>query len=119
MKVVNDYMSRLISRIGNDLGLIKEGFKSCWVTDFPMFEENSEGRLTALHHPFTSPKEQDPSKLKDSDSLEINSKAYDMVLNGVEIGGGSIRIHDSELQQKFSIFLVYLKKSKMKNLDSF
>ena len=100
MKVVNDYMSRLISRIGNDLGLVKEGFKSCWVTDFPMFEENSEGGLTALHHPFTSPKEQDPSKLKDSDSLEINSKAYDMVLNGVEIGGGSIRIHDSELQQE-------------------
>ena len=100
MKVVNDYMSRLISRIGNDLGLIKEGFKSCWVTDFPMFEENSEGGLTALHHPFTSPKEQDPSKLKDSDSLEINSKAFDMVLNGVEIGGGSIRIHDSELQQE-------------------
>ena len=100
MKVVNDYMSRLISRIGNDLGLIKEGFKSCWVTDFPMFEENSEGGLTALHHPFTSPKEQDPSKLKDTDSLEINSKAYDMVLNGVEIGGGSIRIHDSELQQE-------------------
>ena len=100
MKVVNDYMSRLISRIGNDLGLIKEGFKSCWVTDFPMFEENSEGGLTALHHPFTSPKEQDPSKLKDSDPLEINSKAYDMVLNGVEIGGGSIRIHDSELQQE-------------------
>ena len=100
MKVVNDYMSRLISRIGNDLGLVKEGFKSCWVTDFPMFEENSEGGLTSLHHPFTSPKEQDPSKLKDSDSLEINSKAYDMVLNGVEIGGGSIRIHDSELQQE-------------------
>ena len=100
MKVVNDYMSRLISRIGNDLGLVKEGFKSCWVTDFPMFEENSDGGLTALHHPFTSPKEQDPSKLKDSDSLEINSKAYDMVLNGVEIGGGSIRIHDSELQQE-------------------
>ena len=100
MKVVNDYMSRLISRIGNDLGLVKEGFKSCWVTDFPMFEENSEGGLTALHHPFTSPKEQDPSKLKDSDSLEINSKAYDMVLNGVEIGGGSIRIHDSKLQQE-------------------
>jgi aspartyl-tRNA synthetase len=100
VKVFNDYMSRLISRIGNDLGLVKEGFKSCWVTDFPMFEENSEGGLTALHHPFTSPKEQDPSKLKDSDSLEINSKAYDMVLNGVEIGGGSIRIHDSELQQE-------------------
>ena len=100
MKVVNDYMSRLISKIGNDLGLLKEGFKSCWVTDFPMFEENSEGGLTALHHPFTSPKEQNPSKLKDSDSLEINSKAYDMVLNGVEIGGGSIRIHDSELQQE-------------------
>ena len=100
MKVVNDYMSRLISRIGDDLGLVKEGFKSCWVTDFPMFEENSEGGLTALHHPFTSPKEQDPSKLKDLDSLEINSKAYDMVLNGVEIGGGSIRIHDSKLQQE-------------------
>ena len=100
MKVVNDYMSRLISRIGDDLGLVKEGFKSCWVTDFPMFEENSEGGLTALHHPFTSPKEQDLSKLKDLDSLEINSKAYDMVLNGVEIGGGSIRIHDSELQQE-------------------
>jgi len=119
MKVVNDYMSRLISRIGNDLGLIKEGFKSCWVTDFPMFEENSEGGLTALHHPFTSPKEQDPSKLKDSDSLEINSKAYDMVLNGVEIGGGSIRIHDSELQQEIFNILGLSKEEQNKKFGFF
>ena len=119
MKVVNDYMSRLISRIGNDLGLVKEGFKSCWVTDFPMFEENSEGGLTALHHPFTSPKEQDPSKLKDSDSLEINSKAYDMVLNGVEIGGGSIRIHDSELQQEIFNILGLSKEEQNKKFGFF
>ena len=119
MKVVNDYMSRLISRIGNDLGLVKEGFKSCWVTDFPMFEENSEGGLTSLHHPFTSPKEQDPSKLKDSDSLEINSKAYDMVLNGVEIGGGSIRIHDSELQQEIFNILGLSKEEQNKKFGFF
>ncbi|MGB0349659.1 MAG: aspartate--tRNA ligase [Gammaproteobacteria bacterium] len=98
MKVVNDYMSRLISRIGNDLGLIKEGFKSCWVTDFPMFEE-VDGHLHALHHPFTAPTDMTPEALE-ANPIGALSNAYDMVLNGCELGGGSVRIHDSELQQE-------------------
>ena len=99
-KTVNDYMSRLLNKIGLDLNLLSEGFRACWVTDFPMFEESNDGNLTSLHHPFTSPVETNLNKLDDLDVLEINSKAYDMVINGIEIGGGSIRIHRKDMQQK-------------------
>ena len=99
-KIVNDYMSRLITRLGNDLGLTKEGYTACWVTDFPMFEEASDGSLTSLHHPFTSPVESNVEELDKLKPLEINSKAYDMVINGIEIGGGSIRIHRKDMQEK-------------------
>jgi len=99
-KIVNDYMSRLITRLGNDLGLTKEGYTACWVTDFPMFEEASDGSLTSLHHPFTSPVESNVEELNKLEPLEINSKAYDMVINGIEIGGGSIRIHRKDMQEK-------------------
>ena len=99
-KTVNDYMSRLLNKIGPDLNLLSEGFRACWVTDFPMFEESNDGNLTSLHHPFTSPVETNLNKLNDLDVLEINSKAYDMVINGIEIGGGSIRIHRKDMQQK-------------------
>ena len=99
-KIVNDYMSRLITRLGNDLGLTKDGYTACWVTDFPMFEEASDGSLTSLHHPFTSPVESNVEELDKLKPLEINSKAYDMVINGIEIGGGSIRIHRKDMQEK-------------------
>ena len=103
-KTVNDYMSKLISRIGEDLNLLEDGYKFCWVTDFPMFEKSADGNLTSLHHPFTSPEEEDPKKLAKIDPLEMNSRAYDMVVNGIEIGGGSIRIHRNEVQEQiFSI----------------
>lgn len=99
-KIVNDYMSRLIAKIGIDFNLLKDGFEACWITDFPMFEETSDGSLTSLHHPFTCPVETELEKLGKLSPLEINSKAYDMVINGVEIGGGSIRIHKKGLQEK-------------------
>ena len=99
-KIVNDYMSRLITRLGNDLELTQSGYKACWVTDFPMFEEASDGSLTSLHHPFTSPVESNVEGLDKLEPLEINSKAYDIVINGIEIGGGSIRIHRKDMQEK-------------------
>ena len=99
-KIVNDYMSRLIARIGEDLNLLENDFMACWITDFPMFEQASDGSLTSLHHPFTSPVQTNLEKLGELNPLEINSKAYDMVINGVEIGGGSIRIHKKDLQKK-------------------
>ena len=75
-------------------------FRFAWVTDFPLFEWNEEeGRLTAVHHPFTSPNEEDLGFLE-SDPTRVRAKAYDIVLNGTEIGGGSIRIHDMDLQRK-------------------
>ena len=99
-KIVNDYMSRLIARIGEDLNLLENDFMACWITDFPMFEEASDGSLTSLHHPFTSPVQTNLEKLGELNPLEINSKSYDMVINGIEIGGGSIRIHKKDLQKK-------------------
>ncbi|MFC1536302.1 aspartate--tRNA ligase [Pseudomonadota bacterium] len=100
-KVVNDALGHLRVKLGHDLGLIKEGDnRFVWVVDFPMFGWNSdEKRLDALHHPFTAPTEEDLLKL-DSDPLEVRSQAYDLVWNGTEIGGGSIRIHDPEMQKR-------------------
>jgi aspartyl-tRNA synthetase len=100
-KVVNDALGHLRVKLGHDLGLIKEGDnRFVWVVDFPMFGWNGdEKRLDALHHPFTAPTEEDLLKL-DSDPLEVRSQAYDLVWNGTEIGGGSIRIHDPEMQKQ-------------------
>jgi aspartyl-tRNA synthetase len=100
-KVVNDALGHLRVKIGLDLGLAEEGKHSfVWVVDFPMFEWNpDERRLDALHHPFTSPYPEDLMKIESS-PLEMRSQAYDLVWNGTEIGGGSIRIHDRETQQK-------------------
>ena len=87
--------------MGRQLGLRDKNKFSClWVVDFPMFEwSEEEGRLMAMHHPFTHPKEED-IPLLDTDPATVRADAYDMVINGVEVGGGSIRIHDSALQQK-------------------
>ena len=87
--------------MGKQLGLRdKNKFACLWVVDFPMFEwSEEEGRLMAMHHPFTHPKDED-IHLLDSDPAAVRADAYDMVVNGVEVGGGSIRIHDSQLQAK-------------------
>jgi len=83
------------------LGLVREGaFEFVWVTDFPLFERSKEtGEITAAHHPFTSPRPQDLERLS-SEPLKVRARAYDLVLNGTELGSGSIRIHDPELQQR-------------------
>ena len=83
------------------LGLVKEGeYEFVWVTDFPLFERSKEtGEITAAHHPFTSPRPQD-LELLSSEPLKVRARAYDLVLNGTELGSGSIRIHDPELQQR-------------------
>jgi aspartyl-tRNA synthetase len=100
-KVVNESLGHLRNHIGKRLNLIDEDqFKFLWVTRFPMFEyDEIEKRHEALHHPFTSPLEEDYEKLE-KDPLKVKSRAYDLVLNGFEIGGGSIRIHQRELQEK-------------------
>jgi aspartyl-tRNA synthetase len=99
--ITNEALGQLRNELARRLGLIDENeFKFTWITHFPMFEyDETEKRYQALHHPFTAPMEGDIDKLE-SNPLDVNSRAYDLVLNGVEIGGGSIRIHDSELQER-------------------
>ena len=98
--VVNEAIGALRVKLGQDLGLIEGGWRPLWVVDFPMFERDEHtGRWTALHHPFTSPKD-DQVELLESDPGACESRAYDMVLNGTEIGGGSIRIHREAVQRR-------------------
>ena len=99
-RIVNDYMSRLINKIGKDLNLLKDGYQACWVTEFPMFEKDNDGKVSALHHPFTSPAQSDLKELQKIDINSIKSRAYDFVVNGIELGGGSIRIHNKEIQEQ-------------------
>jgi aspartyl-tRNA synthetase len=97
-KVVSDALGALRLKVGQDLKLVAAGWRPLWVVDFPMFEWDPEGkRWAAMHHPFTSPVNLDPAALAASPGQAI-AKAYDMVLNGSEIGGGSVRIHSQELQ---------------------
>jgi len=97
--VVNAFMGALRLKLGRDLDLVEPGWRPLWVVDFPMFEfDAEEQRYYALHHPFTAPAAPDPASLK-ADPANAASRAYDMVLNGSEIGGGSVRIHNPELQQ--------------------
>ena len=96
--VVNDALGALRCKVGEDRGLVAEGWAPLWVVDFPMFEKDATGkRWTSLHHPFTAPSIDDIEVLK-ADPGKALSRAYDMVLNGSEIGGGSIRIHDQDMQ---------------------
>ncbi|EAJ1461861.1 aspartate--tRNA ligase [Campylobacter upsaliensis] len=95
-KVVLDYMGRFRLFLAEELKLLDtNALEFLWVVDFPMFEKNDDGSYSAMHHPFTMPKNIDEENLE-----EISSIAYDVVLNGVELGGGSIRIHKNEIQQK-------------------
>ncbi|QTA78092.1 Aspartate--tRNA(Asp/Asn) ligase [Desulfonema limicola] len=100
-KIVNESLGHLRNHLGKKLDLINEDeYAFTWVTHFPMFEyDETEKRCQALHHPFTAPFEDDYDKLE-SDPLNVKSRAYDIVLNGFEIGGGSIRIHQMEIQKK-------------------
>lgn len=101
-KVVNEAIGALRIKVAEDLGQVKDIWAPLWVVDFPMFETTSDGNLTSLHHPFTAPN-CDAEQLA-ADPLGALSRAYDMVLNGTELGGGSIRIHKPEMQQ--SVFEV-------------
>jgi len=94
-EVVNLSMSSLIKRLGKDLDLYQKDWAPCWITNFPMFESDA-GNLKALHHPFTRPKEELEKFRKDPSGAQ--AYAYDLVLNGYEIGGGSLRVHDSKMQ---------------------
>jgi aspartyl-tRNA synthetase len=97
-KVVNDSLGALRLKVGHDMKLTQTGWRPLWVVDFPMFEWDPESkRWAALHHPFTSPRDEDPAALR-ADPANAISKGYDMVLNGSEIGGGSVRIHRQEMQ---------------------
>jgi len=97
---ISTFMGHLLVRCGEDLELAKEDWAPLWVTDFPMFEWDEEsGRHMAMHHPFTAPQADSPDELQAKASHAL-SKGYDIVLNGAEIGGGSIRIHKPEMQQE-------------------
>jgi aspartyl-tRNA synthetase len=98
--IVNDALGALRLKLGHDKGLAEKGWRPLWVVDFPMFEWDEEGkRWSAMHHPFTAPKDGHEDLLQ-SDPGRALSKGYDMVLNGWEIGGGSVRIHRAEVQAK-------------------
>jgi len=98
-KVVADALGALRLKLGKDLNLTDESkWAPLWVIDFPMFEDDGEGGLTAMHHPFTAPSNMTPEELKAEPETAI-ANAYDMVINGYEVGGGSVRIHRTEMQQ--------------------
>ncbi len=102
-KVVCDAMGALRLKVGRDLALVEQCWKPLWVIDFPMFEEDGEGGLAAMHHPFTAPKDLSAADLAQN-PISAYANAYDMVINGYEVGGGSVRIHRGDMQQTvFSI----------------
>ena len=97
-KIVSDALGALRLRLGQDLKLVAGGWRPLWVIDFPMFEwDADERRWVAMHHPFTAPADDDPAALRAAPAAAL-AKAYDLVLNGSEIGGGSVRIHREEMQ---------------------
>jgi len=106
-EVVLDVLGRLRLELAQRLALRRQGWEPLWVLEYPLFEwDSTEGRLSPMHHPFTSPTDEDAEKLLQGDlsdkalMLSLRAKAYDIVLNGYELGGGSIRIHRPELQAR-------------------
>jgi aspartyl-tRNA synthetase len=98
-KVVNESLGALRVKLGIDLEMIEGDWEPVWVIDFPMFERDDKtNRWMALHHPFTAPNSDDPAALTGDPGASL-SRAYDMVLNGIELGGGSIRIHNTDMQE--------------------
>jgi len=114
-KVVSDALGALRLKAGQDQKLVTEGWQPLWVTDFPMFEYDPDAkRWAAMHHPFTAPVNDDPAALK-ADPESALSKGYDMVLNGSEIGGGSVRIHRQEMQSTvFELLGIDAEEAKLK-----
>jgi aspartyl-tRNA synthetase len=114
-KAVTDFMGALRLKVGRDRGLVEDAWRPLWVTDFPMFEyDEEEQRHVALHHPFTAPKIDDIADLKSHAATAV-SRGYDMVLNGNEIGGGSIRIHRPEMQSAvFELLGIGAEEAEMK-----
>ncbi len=99
-RIVNEALGALRLKVAEDLGMVEEGWRPLWVVDFPMFEwDDRDNRWQALHHPFTAPAVDDPALLHDKPG-EVLSRAYDMVINGSEVGGGSIRIHSPAMQRE-------------------
>ena len=96
-KVVNDAMGALRGELGNDLNVLEDQYRPCWVVDWPMFSQDRDGAFSAEHHPFTRPT-CSPEELL-ADPANAQAAAYDVVLNGYELGGGSLRIHDNEMQK--------------------
>jgi aspartyl-tRNA synthetase len=96
-KVVNDAMGALRGELGSDLGLLEDQYRPCWVVDWPMFAEDRDGSLSAEHHPFTQPTCTPEELLANPASAQ--AAAYDVILNGYELGGGSLRIHDNDMQK--------------------
>ena len=114
--VVNLTMSSLIKKLGEDLNLYDSEWAPCWVVNFPMFERNTDGNLTSLHHPFTLPKCTKEELFKDPDGALAH--AYDIVLNGYEVGGGSLRIYDQDMQ-KIVFDLLNITKEEAENKFGF
>jgi aspartyl-tRNA synthetase len=114
-KAVTDFMGALRLKVGKDRGLVEDGWRPLWVTDFPMFEYDEDAqRYVALHHPFTAPKIDDIADLRSHAATAV-SRGYDMVLNGNEIGGGSIRIHRPEMQSAvFELLGIGAEEAEMK-----
>jgi aspartyl-tRNA synthetase len=114
-KVVSDALGALRLKLGQDLKLIEGGWRPLWVIDFPMFEwDAEERRWVAMHHPFTAPANDDPAALKAAPGAAL-AKAYDLVLNGSEIGGGSVRIHRQEMQSTvFELLGIDAEQAQMK-----
>ncbi len=126
-KVVNESLGALRVKLGEDLGMIEGDWAPVWIVDFPMFEEDEKtARMTAIHHPFTQPKAttEELEQMAQEECHQLLSRAYDLVINGIEVGGGSVRIHDTrmqaavfrilgisdeEAQEKFGFFLEALK----------
>ncbi len=114
-KTVTDFMGAVRLKVGKDRGLVEDSWKPLWVTDFPMFEYDAEEqRFVALHHPFTAPKIDDVADLR-ANAANAVSRGYDMVLNGNEIGGGSIRIHRPDMQSTvFELLGIGAEEAEMK-----
>ena len=114
--IVNLTMSSLIKKLGEDLNLYDSEWAPCWIVNFPMFERNTDGNLTSLHHPFTLPKCTKEELSKDPDGALAH--AYDIVLNGYEVGGGSLRIYDQDMQ-KIVFDLLNITKEEAENKFGF
>ncbi len=115
-KVVNESMGALRVKLGHDLKMLQNNWEILWVVDWPMFEKNDQGQLQAMHHPFTSPQNLSLQALQQN-PCSMLAKAYDIVINGYEIGGGSIRIHQPHFQKAVFELLKLTEEEAKKNLD--